>query len=589
MAPARVLHLHSWLVGGVITIAALGSSAIGAIIYVDDSATGANDGTSWTDAFTDLQDALSAAKSGDEIRVGKGTYRPGPPGAPRTSTFNLVDGVNLQGGYAGVGANDPDALDPTQYMAALSGDLDSNDSSDPLSLNDNAYHVVTADGVSDQTRLAGFVIAKGRADVWQSCGSTGDHDRGGGFVGRNGAANLIEDCEFVNNAAACFGGGAYLGNVAPVPTIRRCRFAFNRTLLKDAGLGTGAGMCAFSPCVVEDTEFHGNVEAEYAAGACASGLFLRCVFSNNVAGEWGGGLSAGNATLIDCTFIGNGAQGGGGLACQNATIINCRFLGNQANCGSPNGGSAINGAGSVQIVNCLFSANSGGLGAVQFTGIHERTVANSTFIANVGQCNNGVPGGLNANSTQVRNCIFWDNAGWETAGQDHQIKLQAGSSITNSIVQDWDGSMGGYGNSDADPEFIDPNGPDNLYGTLDDNPRLSENSPARDEGNNAFLPSDDFDLDDDGDTMEKLPLDLDGLPRIVNSVVDLGPYEYQGPGCVGDAAPAGGDGTISVQDLLAVINQWGECAADCSADIDNNGTVDVQDLLLVIQYWGECG
>ena len=38
-----------------------------AVVYVDSSAAGANNGGSWTDAFTDLQDALGGAASGDEI------------------------------------------------------------------------------------------------------------------------------------------------------------------------------------------------------------------------------------------------------------------------------------------------------------------------------------------------------------------------------------------------------------------------------------------------------------------------------------------------------------------------------------------
>jgi len=66
--------------------------------------------------------------------------------------------------------------------------------------------------------------------------------------------------------------------------------------------------------------------------------------------------------------------------------------------------------------------------------------------------------------------------------------------------------------------------------------------------------------------------------------------------CPADMAPAGppqGDGTVNVQDLLAVIAAWGPCPAipECVADIAPKGgddQVNVQDLLAVIAEWGAC-
>lgn len=51
------------------------------------------------------------------------------------------------------------------------------------------------------------------------------------------------------------------------------------------------------------------------------------------------------------------------------------------------------------------------------------------------------------------------------------------------------------------------------------------------------------------------------------------------------------DGTVSVADLLGVINGWGACptphaVSTCPADLDGNATAGVPDLLMVINDWG---
>ena len=54
-------NLLRWPVCVLFLLMALCTAAMGEVIYVDADADGANDGSSWSDAFTDLQDAIIAA------------------------------------------------------------------------------------------------------------------------------------------------------------------------------------------------------------------------------------------------------------------------------------------------------------------------------------------------------------------------------------------------------------------------------------------------------------------------------------------------------------------------------------------------
>jgi len=65
--------------------------ATGVVVRVKGDAAGAGDGSTWTDAYNNLRDALAGAMPGDQIWVAAGTYTPGGFGG-RTATFQLKSG-----------------------------------------------------------------------------------------------------------------------------------------------------------------------------------------------------------------------------------------------------------------------------------------------------------------------------------------------------------------------------------------------------------------------------------------------------------------------------------------------------------------
>lgn len=100
---------------------ALSLPAHAAIRFVDASlATGANDGTSWANAYQGaggVAAALTGSVSGDEIWVRAGTYKP-TTGTSRTVFLTMKSGVGIHGGFAGTGNLNADP----QFVNAAGGD-----------------------------------------------------------------------------------------------------------------------------------------------------------------------------------------------------------------------------------------------------------------------------------------------------------------------------------------------------------------------------------------------------------------------------------------------------------------------------------
>jgi len=473
---------------------------------VDADANGLNDGSSWANAHNYLRDALTVASSGDEIRVAQGIYRPDedifyPYGTgDRTATFQLINGITLKGGYAGISQPDPDARDIEEYKTILSGDLLGNDANDvsnllnELTRLENSYHVTTGSETDANTVLNGFTITAGNAnypDRWET------NSFGAGMLNYGG--NLeISNCIFSRNSAMSFGGAMF--NSSGGPKLNNCIFTSNWG-------GDGGAIC-----------------------------------------NWGCGLTANN-----CVFSGNHTSRGGGMynsgRDQIITLINCIFSSNW----SQSGGGIYNDAGNTTLINCLFNAN---LADREGGGIHNdyfscATLINCTFIANAAGLGGGIFNFCSSN-TSVTNCILWGNTALYgpqiSARESFAYPLPPSSmlTITSSCVQG--GAAGVYarpynllnwgaGNITTDPLFADADGADNKFGTSDDNPRLLPSSPCIDSGDNSSIP-------------QELLTDLDGDSRIANGIVDMGAYEGPDQGFLPSAesiiVPEGGIATFTV-------------------------------------------
>ena len=122
--------------------------------YVDEDGAGSYP---WDAAYTDLQDVLQHVDlaDGDIIWVAAGTYLPGDS---RTDSFELVNKVELYGGFAGTETLLAER-DIFSNETILSGDIDTNG-------DDDCYHVVWSDLDAETSRLDGFTIRDGVADAY---------------------------------------------------------------------------------------------------------------------------------------------------------------------------------------------------------------------------------------------------------------------------------------------------------------------------------------------------------------------------------------------------------------------------------------
>lgn len=172
-------------------------------IYVDRSATGDNDGSSWANAFTDLQAAIELAAPNDQIWVAEGTYKP-TTDTRRGISFEIPSAVGIYGGFAG-GETSREERDWFNNVTILSGDIGQEGIT-----TDNSSSVVDITGTTPTTILDGFTISDAK----------NDGNAGGGVVAGGNANATLRNLIIKDNTASgggglfTFGGDITLINVS---------------------------------------------------------------------------------------------------------------------------------------------------------------------------------------------------------------------------------------------------------------------------------------------------------------------------------------------------------------------------------------
>ncbi len=547
------------------------------ILYVDETASGANDGTSWLNAFTELIDASDTASIFSQVQqiyIAEGTYYPAGPGGIRDTAFRIRNDLAVYGGFP-AGGSVFASRDPAAYPTILSGDLNGDDGPDFANNSDNSYHVIKGEGLDSTAIVDGLIIKAGNA-------SSTDHSptsMGGGFycIGDPQVVN----CTFTENFAEFRGGGMRneLGN----PNLTDCTFIAN------AVGDEGGGMSSYGNPILIDCAFTGNSTVNsfsrggglYNAGDSS---INNCTFSQNTSVSDGGGMYNYElfslTTLTNCIFTENTADNdGGGLYNHHSdlTLTGCRFISNSAVNG---GGAMYNILESTQtLVNCIFNHNQatyGGAISNEYSSGVVTSLINCTLTANMAPNGNAVACEGNPSTFDIANSILWDGG--------NEIYNINSSTVTVSYSDIHTGPAGS-GNISADPIFVDADGPDDIAGNTDDILHLAEGSPCIDAGNNShpFVPITDI---LDGPRLIDDPTTVDtGI--VTAPIVDMGVYEF----AVGGDMDL--DGDVDLPDHAVFASLWRDidCNEDnrwCNrADFNYSGDVTFDDLIMSVTNWLE--
>ncbi len=314
------------------------------------------------------------------------------------------------------------------------------------------------------------------------------------------------------------------------------------------------------------TTFFNNHSYLHGGGAFfknAEPSFHECLFQDNYAGHpptelqtfgSGGGLSCihGGGYITNNTFLNNTATGvGGGLCVDSSDVVinNNIFKYNYSIIGGGIG--YLRSTPEKLIANNLIAENvgmyfGGGIAFIDFAG----KMTNNTIAGNV----SAMGGGMYLNdggSPIVENTIFWGN----TAGvpEQSQVFIWDVESVPDFYFCNMQYGLDGIGGASFEGEYVACIEEYPVFLGEGDHPyQLLANSPAIDAG------------DPNTDTSMLPETDVAGNPRVVNSRIDIGAYEYQGD--------VGNGFTVT----LVILNHHGETVDHATVSLNGSSNAEGQ-------------
>ena len=320
----------------------------------------------------------------------------------------------------------------------------------------------------------------------------------GGGVYVEGRVTL-NNCEIEGNIAE-EGGGAFVE--AGEATLTECSVSSNEATSRlGGGLSVYEGRVNLNDCSITSNAGTGVdiQQGEATLIDCAiTGNKVESTFSVRGGGVYVGDIS--QATLTNCSIVGNEAAEGGGIYLDGYAVgmlTNCAIIDNVANCGDEESSAGYGGGvylfySSVGILtNCTVTGNSA-------VGVEGEGQGGGAYVYYQGALfsHNSIIYG-NSATTEGADIYAYNEDDWATA--------RAIGRNTLSSFTDWTDGANNLVYDASKPLFNNAANGDYT---------LVANSQAINKGDNANVTT---------------TVDLAGNPRISGGKVDLGAYEYQGP------------------------------------------------------------